>query len=89
MPTTEGGRRHATTTGIHAPDQLAADGRERTADHIRHAWAPTLEERRRYAQAVQRAAAPAPLTPEQQTARHAELQRRRELLAELGVYVDD
>lgn len=51
--------------------------------------APTQEERRRYALAVQRATIPARLSPEQETERRARLQRRRELLAELGVYLGD
>lgn len=51
--------------------------------------APTLEERRRYALAVQRATTPPPLTPDQSAARLAAIQRRRELLADLGVYVDE
>jgi hypothetical protein len=50
---------------------------------------PTLEERRRYALAVQRATTPAPLTPEQQTVKNAALQRRREVLQGVGVYMDD
>jgi hypothetical protein len=41
--------------------------------------APTAEERRRYAQAVQRATTPPPLTREQQAAQKAATLRRREL----------
>ena len=44
--------------------------------------APTLEERRRYALAVQRATTPAPLTPEQQAEVDAIHPRRRELFPE-------
>lgn len=51
--------------------------------------APTLEERRRYALAVQRARTPAPLPPQLQAEVAAALQRRRELQASLGVYVGD
>jgi hypothetical protein len=51
--------------------------------------APTIEERRRYAQAVQRATTPALLTPERQAEVDAIVQRRRALLRTLGVYVDD
>lgn len=40
---------------------------------------PTLDERRRYALAVQRATTPAPLTPEQRATVDAIHQRRREL----------
>jgi len=40
---------------------------------------PTLEERRRYALAVQRATAPPPLSPAQQAEVRAIHQRRREL----------
>jgi hypothetical protein len=50
---------------------------------------PTPEERRRYAQAVQRATTPAPLSSEQQNTGRAIHQRRRQLLSELGVYVND
>jgi hypothetical protein len=50
---------------------------------------PTPEERRRYAAAVERARTPAPLTPQQEAERTARLRRRRELLAELGVYAND
>jgi hypothetical protein len=50
---------------------------------------PTQEERRRYALAVQRATTPAPLSPEHDADRRARIQRRRDLLAELGVYVGD
>jgi hypothetical protein len=50
---------------------------------------PTPHERRRYAQAMHRAMTPTPLTPEQQAARDAEMGRRRELLQELGVYLDE
>ena len=50
---------------------------------------PTPEERRRYALAVQRATTPAPLSPEQEADRTARLRRRREMLAELGVYAND
>jgi hypothetical protein len=50
---------------------------------------PTPEERRRYALAVQRATSPAPLSPEQDADRRARMQRRRDLLGELGVYVGD
>ncbi|MCF6745489.1 hypothetical protein E9529_14660 [Blastococcus sp. KM273128] len=41
--------------------------------------APTVDERRRYARAVQRATTPPPLTPEQQAEVDAIHQRRREL----------
>jgi hypothetical protein len=51
--------------------------------------APTLEERHRYALAVQRATTSAPLTPTQEAERAARMRRRRDLLAELGVYVVD
>lgn len=44
--------------------------------------APTLEERHRYALAVQRATTPAPLTPERQAEVDANHQRRRELFPE-------
>lgn len=44
---------------------------------------PTLEERRRYALAVQRATSPAPLTPEEQATVGAIHQRRRELFPHL------
>jgi hypothetical protein len=44
---------------------------------------PTAEERRRYAQAVQRTTTPAPLSPQQQTEVAAIYQRRRELLPHL------
>jgi hypothetical protein len=44
--------------------------------------APTIEERRRYALAVQRATTPAPLTPDQQAEVDAIVQRRRELFPE-------
>jgi hypothetical protein len=43
---------------------------------------PTPEERRRYAQAVQRATTPAPLTAERQAVVAAIMQRRRELFPE-------
>ena len=42
--------------------------------------APTMEERRGYVQAVQRATTPPPLTPDQQVAKDAALQRHREML---------
>ena len=45
--------------------------------------APTLEERRRYALAVQRATTPAPLTPERQAEVDAIHRRRRELFPHL------
>lgn len=51
--------------------------------------APTVDERRRCALAVQRATAPAPLPPELQAEVAAALRRRRELLADLGVYIGD
>lgn len=51
--------------------------------------APTLEERRRYAEAVQRATTPPPLTKDQQAARDAAVQRRRAVLQSVGVYVDE
>lgn len=41
--------------------------------------APTVEERHRYAQAVQRATAPAPLTPERQAEVDAIRQHRQEM----------
>lgn len=50
---------------------------------------PTPEERRRYAQAVQRVTTPPPLTPAQQADHDAALQRRREVLQSLGVYAND
>lgn len=45
--------------------------------------APTLEERRRYAEAVQRATTPAPLPPARQAEVDAFQQRRRELFPHL------
>lgn len=45
--------------------------------------APTVDERRRYALAVQRLATPAPLTPERQAEVDAIHQRRRELFPHL------
>jgi hypothetical protein len=45
--------------------------------------APTMEERRRYALAVQRATTPAPLTPEQQAEVDAIHRRRREMFPHL------
>lgn len=51
--------------------------------------APTMEERRRYALAVQRATSPTPLSPERQAEVEAIHRRRRELLQELGVYADE
>jgi hypothetical protein len=50
---------------------------------------PAVEERRRYALAVQRATTPVPLTSEQEAARAAELRRRREVLQRVGVYVNE
>ncbi|MGY1857536.1 hypothetical protein [Modestobacter sp. SYSU DS0290] len=50
---------------------------------------PTLEERRRYALAVQRATTPVPLSAEQRAEVDAIVRRRRQLLGELGVYVPD
>jgi hypothetical protein len=44
---------------------------------------PTPEERRRYAQAMQRATTPPPLAPEQQATVDAIVQRRRELFPHL------
>lgn len=41
--------------------------------------APTMEERRRYAQAVQRATTPPPLTPDQQAAAARAAQQEREM----------
>jgi hypothetical protein len=51
--------------------------------------APTVDERRRYALAVQQATTPPPLTPQQQAEVNAAHQRRRDLQADLGVYFGD
>jgi len=50
---------------------------------------PPPEERRRFALAMQRSRTPAPLDHERQAEVDAIRKRRRQLLSELGVYVND
>jgi hypothetical protein len=72
-------RRRATTHAVRA--QLT----DETGQPITFATpgSPTLEERRRYALAVQRATTPAPLTTERQAEVDAIHRRRRELFPHL------
>jgi hypothetical protein len=62
------------------PQLLDEDGRPITFTTPGH---PTVEERRRYALAVQRATTPAPLTSERQAEVDAIHRRRRELFPHL------
>lgn len=62
---------------------------ERAAITFATPGSPTPEERPRYALAVQRATTPAPLSPEQEADQTARLRRRRQMLAEVGVYAND